>query len=84
MSFFSDFVESVSVDDIGNKICCEIIFGCAIKISANFKVDNLGASEIVLRCKKTRIRIFGKDLKIATLSKGEMEITGGVEGVVEI
>ena len=62
MSFFNDFVESVSIDDIGNKICCNFVFGCGLRILANFKIENLQEDEIVLKCKKERIKIFGTGL----------------------
>ena len=84
MSFFYDFLESFSIDDIGDKICCDLIFGQALKILGNFKIDDLGENEIVLKVKKTKIKIFGSNLKIVTFAKGEVEIAGNIDGVVKL
>lgn len=84
MSFFYDFLDSFSIDDLGDKIYCDFVFGKAVKVLANFKIENLGEDKIVLRCKKNRIKILGTKLKILALSKGELEIVGNVEGVIKV
>lgn len=84
MSFFYDFLESFSIDDIGDKICCDLIFGQALKLLANFKIEEIGENEIILKCKKIRIKISGANLKIVTLAKGELEVTGIIDGVVKL
>ena len=58
--------------------------GYGVKISANFKVESLEENEIILKCKKERIKVFGKNLKVLTLSKGEIEISGKVDGVLKL
>ena len=68
MSFFYNFLESIEIDDFKNKIICSLIFGSAIKIMANIKIENLQEDEIVLVCNKTRIKILGEELKIFTLT----------------
>lgn len=84
MSFFNDFIDSISIDDIENRICCNLVFDCGVKVSANFKIENLQENEIILKCKKNRIRIIGRNLKIVTLAKGELEVAGNIDGVVRI
>ena len=84
MSFFNDFLESFSIEDFGDKIYCDFIFGEAVKVLANFKVENLSENEIILKCRKTRIKIFGKELKIMSLAKGELEVSVNFDGVVKI
>ena len=84
MSFFCDFLNLLSIEDETNKICCDVIFGFGVKILANFKIETLEKDEIVLKVKKERIKITGKDLNVLSLSKGEIEIAGKVDGVVKI
>lgn len=84
MSFFNDFLNSVSVDDVKNKICCDLIFGVSIRILGAFKIDTLSEDEILLSFGKSQIKIIGQELKIASLAKGELEILGNVNGVVKL
>lgn len=84
MSFFYDFINSLSIDDLGNKVCSSLVFDCGVRISANFKIETLQEDEIVLKCKKNRIKVIGKNLKVVSLAKGEIEIAGNVDGVVKI
>ena len=84
MSFFYDFLDSIGVEDLKNKISCTLIIGSAVKIISDIKIENLQDDEIVLECKKTKLKILGEGLKILNLSKGEIEITGNVYGVVKI
>ena len=65
-----------------NKIYCDLILGSAIKVLADFKIDDLSENEVVLRCKKYKLKIYGSCLKIVTLAKGEIEIVGNVDGVI--
>jgi len=84
MSFFNDFLQSVSVDDVQNKICCDLIFGVSVRILGAFKIDNLGEDEILLGFGKSQIKIIGQELKIVSLAKGELEVAGNVNGVVKL
>lgn len=84
MSFFYDFLDLISIDDLTDKICCNIVFGEGVKVVANFKIEDLKENEIVLKIKKTRIKIFGKELTVLTYAKGEIEIKGKIDGVVKV
>ena len=84
MSFFCDFFKMLSIDDLTDKVCCDIVLGFGVRILANFKIETLTEDEIVLKCRKNRIKIIGSELKILSLSKGEIEISGKVDGVVKI
>lgn len=84
MSFFCEFLKLLSIDDLTDKVCCDVVLGYGVKISANFKVESLEENEIILKCKKERIKVFGKNLKVLTLSKGEIEISGKVDGVLKL
>ena len=84
MSFFCDFLKLLSIEELSDKICCDIVFGFGVKILANFKIESIEKDEIILKCKKEKIKVIGKDLKILSLSKGEIEISGKVDGVLKI
>ena len=84
MSFFYDFVDALSIEDLTGEVCCNLVFGRAVKILANFKIEDLNECEIVLKCKKFKIKIIGENLKISTIAKGEIEVAGNVVGVVKI
>ena len=84
MSFFSDFLESVAIDDVSDKMVCNIVFGSAIKVNCNFKLEQMNEDEIVLKCKKDRFKIIGTGLKIITIAKGEIEVIGNICGVQKI
>jgi hypothetical protein len=58
MSFFNDFLQSVSVEDAKNKICCDLIFGVSIRILGAFKIDTLSEDEILLSFGKSHINIL--------------------------
>ena len=84
MSFFNDFLQSVSVDDVKNKICCDLIFGKSLRVLGDFKINALYEDEILLGFGKVQVKILGNELKIVTLSKGELEVAGNVNGVVRL
>ena len=83
MSFFSDFFDLVKVEEVKNQICCDMVFGKKIRLVGNFKIDLMADNEIVLKVNKIKYRIFGTDLTIFSISKGEMEIVGNISGVVK-
>ena len=84
MSFFSDFFDSVKLEDEKNKIYCSMIFGKKITIIGSAKIDSMSQDEIVLRVKKEKIKITGTNLIISSMAKGEFEIEGNVVGVVKL
>ena len=84
MSFFNDFLDSISIDDVAGKISIWLVIGAGVQIVANFKIELMQDEEIVLKCKKERIRVIGKELTIVAVAKGEIEIAGNVSGVVRV
>lgn len=84
MSFFNDFLDSIAVDDVAGKISIWLVVGLGVKIVANLKIEIMQEDEIVLKCKKERIKVIGNGLSIVSVAKGEIEISGNVCGVVKI
>lgn len=83
MSFFSEILDGVNINNVKNEVNCELIFGVKIKITGNLKIDNMDNKEIILKNKKTIIKILGENLSIYSLAKGEVEIEGNVLGVIK-
>lgn len=85
MSFFNEFIDSFSFEDISeNKISVCVVFGLGVKIVGNLKIDEMNEDKIVLARKKDKIAVVGTGLEITTLAKGEIEINGNVIGVSKI
>lgn len=84
MSFFNEFFESISLDSDDNKIYCNLVLGVGVRVFGKLKIDTMQETEIVLKNKKERIRIYGKNLNIASMSKGEVEIEGIIQGVARL
>lgn len=81
MSFFNDFFESISLDENENNIKCNVVFGVGVRVFGLHKIESMDEMEIVLKNKKTRLRIYGNELTISSLARGEVEISGFVQGV---
>lgn len=84
MSFFNDFLDTITLDDQVNKVSCNIVFGRDVKIIANFKIEKMSENEIILKCKKDVVKIIGTGLTAVMIAKGEMEIEGNVTGVMQL
>ena len=84
MSFFSDFFESVKLEDEKSKIRCSLVLGQSITIIGNAKIDVMDKNEIILKFKKDMVKIIGSDLIISSMTKGEFEIEGNVVGVFKL
>lgn len=81
MSFFSDFFDSVKLEDEKNKIYCSLVFGQKITLIGCVKIDTMSEDEIIFKIKKERIKVIGSNLIISSMTKGEFEIEGNVVGV---
>lgn len=84
MSFFNEFFESISLDSDDDKIFCNLVLGVGVRIFGKLKIDTMQETEIILKSKKERIRIYGENLNIASMSKGEIEIEGIIQGVARL
>lgn len=80
MSFFNEFYSSFCFDD-DNRLLCNFVYGAGVRISGNFKVDNMNEDEIVLKYKKDKVKIYGTGMIISSLARGEIEVVGNVIGV---
>lgn len=84
MSFFNEFFEAISLQDDINNAYCNVVFGVGVRIFGRFKIESMQEMEIILKKKNERIRIFGDKLSIASMSKGEIEVEGNIQGVTRL
>lgn len=84
MSFFNEFFETISLDFDTEKIFCNVVFGVGVRLIGKLKIESMQDTEIILRNKRERIRIYGMQLNISSMSKGEFEIEGNIQGVARL
>lgn len=78
MSFFYDFLKYFDLTNIDAKTTITNILGYGVIIIGNLKIKDIQEDEIVLNNKREIISIFGKNLIIKSISKGEIIISGNV------
>ena len=84
MSFFTEIFKNASIEEVSKNIICSLVVGQSVKIIANYKLDNISNDEIVLKINKERIKVFGTNLTVVSMSKGEIDVEGNVDGVLKI
>ena len=84
MSFFNSFLKEIGISDLENKTSCSMVFGKAAMIVGVYKIVSMQEYEIVVCVEKINYKIWGNNLKIKTMSKGEIIISGNVVGVCKI
>lgn len=76
MSFFNDFLNYFKVDDISSKVSVFAVLGVGIVIMGKFVVVSLDEETIELKSGKDLISVVGKDLKVKSISRGELILSG--------
>ena len=84
MSFFNDFLNEFGLEDETNQIQCMLVFNRCVKIMCNYKIEYMDSSEIVIKCKKEKVKIMGEQLTIKSIAKGEIEVIGKICGVTKL
>ena len=78
MSFFNDFLESFKSDDSAGKTIVSMIVGVGIMVVGKIKIMNLDDENIVIKSNKDVLKINGEKLKIKSLAKGEIVVSGNI------
>ena len=78
MSFFNDFLESFKIDDSAGKTIVSMIVGVGIMVVGKIKIMNLDDENIVIKSNKDVLKINGEKLKIKSLAKGEIVVSGNI------
>lgn len=80
MSFFYDCLNDLNIknDDANLKVL--MVLNKGICIEGKFNIVNFDDLEVVINVQKNNFKIIGQDLKIKSVSKYEIVITGNVLG----
>lgn len=82
MSFFDDFLNQFSVDDVKDEVKISCVLNLGVLILGKVIVENFDSNCVILKHRKNFIKVFGFDLKIKTLAKCEILIVGNVKSIV--
>lgn len=81
MSFFYDFLKFFDINDTSLKTTITTIVGTGVMVVGNLKINDIQESSVILGSKKEKIFITGDNLKIKSISKGEIVIAGNVKNI---
>ena len=81
MSFFYDFLEYFSIADLNTKTTVTMIVGVGAMIMGNLRLSDIQENSITFVSNKDKIFIIGEELKIKSISKGEVVIAGNIKKV---
>ena len=83
MSFFYDILKNINVNSDNSEIVVTMILGEKFLIVGDVKVFKFDDKEILFDIKKDKFKLIGNDLKIDTMSKGEIGVSGNVLGFLK-
>ena len=78
MSFFYDFFKYFDIKDLVDKTTITTIVGYGAVICGNLKIKEISEDFIYLYSKKDKVKIYGFDLKIKSIAKGEIVVAGKI------
>lgn len=78
MSFFYDFLNYFKVDDFETKTSIMTVIGVGIMIVGKIKLLNLSENLIEVKSGKDKIFVYGENLLVKSISKGEIVLSGNV------
>ena len=84
MSFFNAIFKELDISEDKNNIMISTIIGKGAMLICDYKILSFEDYEIVVLVNKISLKIYGEKLKIKTMSKGELVVSGNVVGVVKI
>ena len=82
MSFFNEIFKEIGISNLSENLSFSVVFGKACYVFGDYKILALTENEIVVMAKKKSYKIYGDNLKIKTMSKGELVVEGKVDGAV--
>ena len=78
MSFFYDFLNYFDITDMSNKTTIFSILGVGLVVEGNVSILSLSNELIELKSYKEKVSIYGENLLIKSISKGEIVIEGKI------
>lgn len=84
MSFFNAIFKELGVGDDKENIMISVVIGKGAMLVSDYKILSFEDYEIVVLVNKISLKIYGEKLKIKTIAKGELVVSGNVVGVTKI
>lgn len=84
MSFFNAIFKELGVGDDKENIMISVVIGKGAMLVSDYKILSFEDYEIVVLVNKISLKIYGEKLKIKTIAKGELVVSGNVVGVAKI
>ena len=81
MSFFNDFSSLFNLSELKNKSMVNLILGVGVVVIGKIKLNVFNDNIIDIFVEKEKIEIIGNDLKITSIGKGEMIVSGNIKSV---
>ena len=81
MSFFCDFLKYFDISDISLKTTITSIVGVGVVVVGNLKIKDIQDDLVILSSKKESVKIYGENLKVKSISKGEIVIEGNIKNI---
>ena len=78
MSFFCDFLKEISFDDMRNGVGVSVVLHKGIMIIGEIKLTNFSEAKIQFKAFDEDLVVCGDNLKIKSISKGEIVVVGDV------
>lgn len=78
MSFFYDFFDDFNVKDLSDKTEINIVLGVGVAVVGNVKIKDFSESMLEIVCGKKVLKFVGEGLKMSSISKGEIVISGKI------
>lgn len=78
MSFFYDYLKYFNLSSLSDKTTITVIVNSGVVVTGNFKISEILDDYIYLSSKKDKVKVYGENLKIMSIAKGEIVISGKV------
>ena len=78
MSFFDDILKNFELKNFVDEIVVTLVVGVGIMVVGNIYVSDFATDEILISFKNERYKIIGNNLKLKSMSKGEIIVVGDV------
>ena len=78
MSFFDDILKNFELKNFVDEIVVTLVIGVGIMVVGNIYISDFTTDEISLSFKNECYKIVGNNLKLKSMSKGEIVVLGDV------
>ena len=82
MSFFNEILKNFNINSITNEIMFNMVVGVGVSIVGSVDLVDFDTEKISVDFGKKKFQITGSDMKIESISRGEIIIVGNVCEIV--